>query len=179
MVGTTSTLWLKRWRTPWEISPELSWSPASLSPSSTWQQTLPSTQRSMCLKSLVLRQWLWWVLFTPHQPSETWIPHFADLCWKALRPIRLPHPCGCGSLHLWRGQWHSSHFFQVIVVFKQQIYAMIEFRGMRGKNPPQCFLKNSLISSHRLFYAGACEKQMPEVLSMIQVDMKFSNQYQN
>ena len=105
--------------------------------------------------------------------------HFADLCWEAVRPICLPHPCGCGSLHLWRGQWHSSHFFQVIVVFKQQIYAMIEFRGMRGKNPPQCFLKNSLISSHRLFYAGACEKQMPEVLSMIQVNMKFSIQLQN
>lgn len=30
--------------------------------------------------------------------------------------------------------------------------------------------KGILLTSSRLFYAGACEKQMPEVLTMIQID---------
>ena len=76
---------------------------------------------------------------------------FADICWPALRPICLPYPSGCGSLDLWRSQRHPSHIVQVhiVAIHRSQLEEY---------------------SSSRLFYAGACEKQMPEVLSMIQVN---------
>ena len=40
--------------------------------------------------------------------------------------------------------------------------AMSTFGGVNG----------ILLTSSRLFYAGACEGQMPEILSMIQVNLK-------
>ena len=82
---------------------------------------------------------------------------FADICWPALRPICLPYPRGGGSLDLWRSQRHPSHIVQVHIVQHCHRRQLEEH------------------SSCRLFYAGACEKQMPEVLSMIQVNRLVQN----
>ena len=57
------------------------------------------------------------------------------------------------------------------------LYAMVEFKVVKWERSPNLCVF-FLILFCRLFYAGACEKQMPEVLSMIQVKTKFSTQYQ-
>ena len=71
-----------------------------------------------------------------------------DFCWPAVWAFCISDTCRCGPLNFWRSEWNSSGLVKV---------PSVRNLALRG-------------DSLRLIYSGACEGQMPEILSMIQVN---------
>ena len=89
---------------------------------------------------------------------------FSDVRRPALRRHGVHNPCFCGYVLLWRSQWHSPHLFKV---------GILEDSNHRTTSLMFGFIMMVIRSTTsmlcRLFYAGAVQGQMPEILSMIQV----------
>ena len=78
--------------------------------------------------------------------------------WRAtVRLHGIHHTSVCRHVLLWGGQWHPPHLIKVKIMFGIMIAFVVGFLGFNRV----LFL--------RLFYAGAVQGQMPEILSMIQV----------
>ena len=103
-----------------------------------------------------------------------WMCQFSDFRRPALRRHGVHNPRFCGYVLLWRSQRHSPHLFKVV---DSRRTSTSEISCANSNHRTTCLMfgfitmviRSTTSTFCRLFYAGAVQGQMPEILSMIQV----------
>lgn len=107
---------------------------------------------------------LWWPLFTSWPMCHSTQFCLQTKCWVRVQsPSRLPNAHSECSLGPFQVSDIFGHFDWIETFTNESFVAVFVALSTFGA------VNGILLTSSRLFYAGACEGQMPEILTMIQI----------